>query len=899
MKKLNILSIFVVITLFGCQPKKSELKIGSLKVDFMESPIGLDNKTPQLSWQLESEKPNTKQTAYEIFVSTDRDKLANGQGDLWVSGKVNSDQSVNIPYKGGALKSGQRCYWQVKVWDNQSTSPAISGVNTWEMGLLSNSDWKGQWISQVSSSDSVPPLLPAPYFRKDITLKSEVKSARIYTTGLGYFELSLNGEKVSDHELDPMVTQYDQRVKYLTFDVTNQMQSGTNTVGMILGNGWYNLHTRSAWDFDQANWRDSPKMILQMIVEYVDGTTELFTSDNTWKTSAGPILFDGIRNGEFYDNRMSLGDWNKPGYDDSDWEQAKVVNGPEGILSSQVMPPIRVTQKLKPKSVVKIGDKHVIDFGQNMAGRIQLEVNGNSGDSIVMKYGERINDKGLLDQQELQRFIWTGNAQTDVYISNGDKYETYSPGFMYHGFQYVEIEGYRGELTSDKIIAEMMHTDLKNAGTFSCSNTLFNQLHEAGKWAFLSNYHGYPTDCPHREKIGWTGDAQLSAEMGLYNFDLYNSYKKWLDDFIDQQRPNGQISGIVPTAGWGFTFGRDSEDPAFEHGCGPQWEAAFITLPYQLYLHYGDPSILEKYYPYLQQYLDYLEKTSEGNLLSIGIDDHKPVKVVTEGPILSSGFYYYVAKTLSDIAGILNKSNDSITYKSLASNIKSSFLDKYYDPSTGQVGNGGQTSLSMALHFGLVDLESKSQVTENLLKHIEGENYHFDAGVLGVKFLTNVLMNEGHSDYLYQMLNQRDYPSFGNWIEMGANTLWQEWDGSRSRNHIMFGSFLEFFYEGLAGINIDPNEPGYKHFYISPTFNKEIDWVEASHLSPYGLITSNWKKEGDQYTMKIEIPSNSEATIKLPEAIQNSKISTNSTDSEDFQSNTRLGSGKYTISWTN
>lgn len=877
--------------------------IYDLTADYATNPIGIDSKEPVLSWKIRDKRINVRQIAYQILVSTTEANLKNGIGDMWNTGKVNGDQSVNIAYHGSLLTSRQRCYWKVRIWNNKGEHTEFSEVNYWEMGLLESTDWLGKWISQVPSAKGAPPLLPAPVFRKPFSIPgNKIRTARAYISGLGYYALYINGNRVGDHILDPVLTRYDRRVKYVTYDITKLLVGGENVIGAMLGNGWYNQHTRSAWNFDTAPWRNPPALLCQIEVELVGGEKFAVWTNESWKLSQGPIRFDGIRNGEFYDSRMEMPGWSKKGFDDSKWEKSVEVEGPAGVLDAQVMPPIRIVEVLEPKSIVALADgAFMVDFGQNMAGRIRLRINGESGDAVTVRYGERVKDDGSLDQNELARFIWSGETQTDHYIANGRGTTIWSPSFSYYGFQYVEITGFPGLLKTDDITAEVLATDLTDAGSFSCSNSLFNALHHATRWSFLTNYHGYPTDCPHREKIGWTGDGQVAAEAGIFNFEMCRSYMKWMDDFCDEQQPDGRVSGIIPTSGWGYTYGPDTAAASYQHGYGPQWEGAFVSIPWLLFWNYGDTAVLKQYYEPIRKYVDYLTKSSEGYLLDFGIDDHKPVKVVTDGAILSSGFYYSFVKTLAGMATVLNNRADQERYTVLGDSIKRSFNRKYYNPLTNTYGNGGQTSLGEALYFELVDRQNRQDVLQKLLSRIRDENYHFDAGVLGVKFITNVLLAEGQEETLYRVLNQRDFPSFGNWIERGATTLWQEWDGSRSLNHIMFGSFAEFFYKGLSGIHVDPERPGFKHFFLAPAFVRDVDWVKSSYHSPYGEIQSEWTRDSTGISFNCSIPPNCRATIQIPSSTY--RITTRDgtlVDDRDLTSITgsgqsviALGSGSY------
>lgn len=835
-----------------------------LTIDYLENPLGLENPTPQFSWQFTADKHNFRQSAYQIIVASSVEKLSPGQADLWDSGKVRSVQSLHIPYAGNPLQSATRYYWKVRIWDQKGTPGVFSEINHFEMGLIGKSDWKARWISAIRITDPVPPLMPAPYFRKEFQMPGKIASARLYISGLGYYEAFINGKKVGDHVLDPVVTRYDKRVKYVTFDVGDYLSAGANTIGVVLGNGWYNQHTREAWDFDKAPWRNSPALLCQLIVTGEDGRQVIITSDDTWKSATGPIVFDGIHNGETYDARLENDKWDLSGFDDSNWNYAMEVEGPAGKLSAQLMPPIRIAVTLKPAKTWQVNDTvTMFDLGQNISGWASIRVKGPRGSRVTLRYGERIIENGTLDQKELSRFIRTGDTQTDRYILKGEGIEKWHPVFTYHGFQFIEVTVSDPALEILDIQGHVVHTDLNENGHFASSNELFNKIHENLKWSFLGNYHGYPTDCPHREKMGWTGDAQLVAETGLYNFDMERAYLKWIDDFIDEQQPNGQLPGIIPTSGWGYTLGQDPQ--TMDRGYGPQWEGAFMEIPWQMYRFTGDSAIIQRYYEQFKKYVDYLTTHAEGNLLNFGIDDHKQLKPLTQGHYLSSAFYYRLTELFSQMARIVGKPDDAVKYAKLAGEIKEAFNAKYFDVERGIYNHGGQTPMAIALYFGLVESEYRDTVLRNFLKVIEEGNGHIDAGVVGTKAVINTLLMFGQDTVLYEMANKRDFPGWGYWIEeLGATTLFQNWDGSQSRNHIMFGSIGDYFYKGLAGINVDKSQPGFKHVIVKPMVQNDVLWVEAGYRSLYGNIESSWEKVENGLQMKVIVPPNTTAVIYVP-----------------------------------
>lgn len=898
---MKLLFILFVVSLGVSCAEDQPFAIDNLKTSHIDRPLGLE-EMPSFSWQVTAAS-GFKQTGFRIRVASSPERLSDGQADLWDSGRVLSSQSIHHAYKGTPLGSGERAYWEVQVWDEQGET-ATSDVSWWETGLLDASDWKGKWISHVPPSDSVPPVLPSPHFRKPFTIEQPVQSARLYISGIGYYEAFINGEKVGDHVLDPALTRYDKRVKYTVYDVTDMIRSTENAIGVVLGNGWYNQHTREAWDFDQAPWRESPSLRCQLVIIDNEGNTQLIASDESWKFTDGPIVFNSIHNGETYDARKELGDWTDFSYADNDWKNALLVLGPRGEMSSQVLPPIRVIDELQPANSWQVNDTvSMVDLGQNITGWAKINVRGPEGSQIKLRYGERIYEDSTLDVKELSRFMWTGDTQTERYILKGNGEEEWHPVFTYHGFQYIEITVSDPELELLQIVGQVVHTDLEERGYFRSSNEMLNQVQQNLRWSFLGNYHGYPTDCPHREKMGWTGDALLVAETGQFNFDMSRAYLKWLDDYIDEQRENGDLPGIIPSSGWGYTLGNRENS---ERGYGPQWEGAFMEIPWQLYRFTGDTSIIGKYYPNLKKYVDYLHAHSDGLLLNFGIDDHKQLENLTDGPYLASAFFHYFTGMLSDMADIIGNENDTQTYRQLSQEIKRAFNARYFDREKESYDHGGQTPLAMALFAGLVDEKHEEGVLKSLLAAIAKKDGHIDAGVVGTKALINVLMQYGQTEVLYTMADKRTFPGWGYWIdELGANTLFQNWDGSQSRNHIMFGSIGDFFYKGLGGIQIAEETPGFKEFIIRPSFSNDLNWVEAGYNSPFGWIKSHWKKNGQKIVMDLEVPANSQAEVRLPAAmVDNPTLNGNLLPADSFIRKRdkagsfvalKLNSGTYTL----
>jgi alpha-L-rhamnosidase len=851
----TILGVQIAVTCAataGLGQLPSDVRVTDLRCEYLADPLGIDVVQPRLSWRLEASWRGQRQTAYQILAAGEEKLLREGKADLWDSGKVASDQSIHVAYAGKPLASRMRCYWKVRVWDRDDKPTPFSETAVWEMGLLTPEDWQGKWISAPGGTDKSPQ--PAPLFRKAFTLGRRPVSARVYICGLGYYELHLNGAKVGDHVLDPAFTPYDRRALYVTYDVTRQLKKGPNALGVTLGNGWYNMHTRAVWDFDKAPWRDRPTMRCQLEITCDDGSKLVVASDATWRVTTGPIVFDSIRNGEKYDARLEKAGWDAADANDTGWPAAQVVPGPQGRLTAQMLPPVKVCKSLRPVKITEAKPGvYVFDMGQNLAGWARLRVFGPAGKEVVLRYGERLNADGTLDQKEIGQHIKSGLPQTDTYILKGRGTEVWEPHFVYHGFQYVEATGLPGKPDLGTLEARVVHTSFEPAGTFECSNELFNRIQHNTLWSYVSNFVGYPTDCPHREKNGWTGDAHLAAETGLYNFDAAAAYTKWLNDLKDEQRPNGELPGIVPTSGWGYQWGN-----------GPAWDSAYVLIPWYLYQYDGDTRILAEHYDRLKLYVDYLTSKAKDHIVAIGLGDWVPAKTTTPERVTSTGYYYRDALIVSKAAALLGKAEDTKKYADLASAIRDAFNKEFYDPKTGLYAGGTQTAMSCALYHGLVPPEERTKVLGKLVEGIQAQSGHLDAGILGTKYLIDSLTAAGRGDVVYSMATKTDYPSWGRWLEQGATTLWEQWDGNASRNHIMFGHISAWFYEALAGINVDPEVVGFKHIVFRPQILGDLTWVRAEHESPYGTIKSQWEVKNGTFSLRIAVPVNTRATVYVP-----------------------------------
>jgi len=853
-----MLRIFAMalLALTLAEPGFAMLKPVNLRCEYLKNPLGIDALQPLLSWQLESGTRGARQTAYQIRVKSSPFALDHPAQTLWESGKIASAET-GVLYRGSPLIPGTRCQWQVRAWDGNGNPGPWSRTASWEMGLENNQQWgNSKWIGATIDTA----YQPAPFFRRTFTLGKNIASARLYICGMGYYELHCNGQRVGDHILDPGYTRYDRRALYVTYDVTKLLRSGDNAIGVILGTGWENVHTRAVWYFDKAPWRAAPKVRAELRVLYTNGVREDITTDKRWKCATGPIVFDSIYGGESYDARLERPGWDTPDYNDDGWQPAIVVGEPGGLISAQAMPPIRATKIIPPVSIKEPKPGvFLFDFGQGLSGHARLTVSGHAGTTIKLRYGERLHPDGTLDTSHIEQHQIKTNPpqqfQTDTYTCKGDSAESWEARFVYHGFQYVEMTGFPGRPTVKNLQAIFTHTDVESVGDFECSNPLLNKIWRNTRWSYLSNLASIPTDCPHREKNGWTGDAHLAAEQGLLNFDGITFYQKWINDLADEQRPTGELPGIVPSSGWGYEWGN-----------GPAWDSAYLLIPWYLYLYCGDTRTLTSHYEGMRRYVDYLTARAQNGIVSIGLGDWVPWKTETPVEVTSTAYYYRDALIVAKAADLLGKPLDAIRYTALAHQIADAFQAKFYRADTHTYANGGQTALSCALYQGLVPEDARAEVLSSLVAAVKSADGHIDTGILGAKYILNTLTDNGRTDVAYRIASQKTQPGWGWWIEQGASTLWESWGGTDSRNHIMFGDISAWFVKALAGINPDPAEPGFRHIFIQPNVVGDLTHASAYYDSVRGRIESRWKLDGDKLTLNVTVPANSTATVRVPTA---------------------------------
>ena len=828
-----------------------------LKCEHLVCPLGVDASNPRLSWQFDDPRMGSKQSAYQLVVGTDSAALTKGIGYLWNTNKIQSDSTL-ITYLGPKLQPFTRYFWQVTLWDHQGRQSERNPVACFETGMMDVKNWRGTWITDTRDIA----LRHAPYYRHEFEIKKKIVSARAYIAVGGLFELYINGKQVGDHQLDPMFTRYDRRTLYVVHDVTPYLNTGINALGILLGNGWFNLQSTAVWYLDKAPWRARPKFCMDLRITYQDSTVQTISSGTSWKTNLGAVTFNSIYTGEHQDARFEKTGWSNAGYADSTWTNAKLTAAPSQNIVSQQLQPIRAVEEIPAKSFKKFSDTlYVFDLERNIAGISKITLKGLPGTVIKLKHGERIYKNGRVDQSNISVHYRPTNESdpfgTDIYTLKGDKEETFYPHFNYKGFQYVEVTSNQPiKLSLGSLTGLFLHSDVTPIGKIQSSNPILNKIWFAANNSYLSNLYGYPTDCPQREKNGWTGDGQIAVETGLYNFDGITVYEKWLADHRDEQQPNGVLPNIIPTSGWGYDWAN-----------GPDWTSSLAIIPWNIYQFYGDNRLLKQTYENIKRYVDYIDRISPHNLTDWGLGDWIPVKSKANKELTSSCYYYTDVCILANSAKMFDKIEDYKHYSSLAEKIKHTINIKFLNPATGIYARGLQTEQAAPLFWGVVPEEFKALVAEKLAKRVEADNFHLDVGLLGTKALLNALSENGYADVAYKVASQETFPSWGWWMVNGATTLYENWPvdakSDISLNHIMFGEISAWFYKALGGIRTDPAYPGFKNILLEPHFVKGLNQFEASHHGPNGMIVSSWRKNKDKVEYDVIIPSNSSATLKL------------------------------------
>jgi alpha-L-rhamnosidase len=912
MKKILLLAFILSIThtSFG-----QNVRLQNLRCELLTNPEGIDTPLPRLSWEIAGSERNIEQTAYQVLVASSKEKLASDEGDFWDSGKINSNQSIHVVYAGIPLISNNKCFWKVKIWTNKGESswgePAF-----WSVGLLHTSDWKAKWIGldKAFPWDSIVmhSRLSARYFRKEFDTKKEIKRAVVYISGLGLYELYINGKRIGEQVLSPSPTDYEKTVKYNTFDITENIRQGRNVIGTILGNGRY-FNMRQKFKPQKVKVFGFPKILLQLEIEYTNGTRQSIISDNTWKvTPDGPIRSNNEWDGEEYDATKELIGWNNVGFNDTPWLKAELVKEPGGILTAQMNENMKVMETLKPVSMKKLrGDTFIMDMGQNMVGWVKLRAKGEKGKRICMRFAETLREDSGLYLKNLR-----SAEVTDIYTMKGDTLETWEPRFVYHGFRFVEIVGYPGTPTVKDFEGKVVYDDMSTTGSFESSDKTLNQLFQNAYWGIRGNYKGMPVDCPQRdERQPWLGDRAIGSLGESFIFDNARFYAKWLDDIEQSQKPDGQLPDMSPP--YYMTYYSDNMT----------WPGTYLLVADMLYEQFGDIQPIVKHYDSMKKWMAYMRSKYMNNFIvtrdkygdwcvppeSKELIHSKDSTRITDGQLIATAYYFKLLLLMQRFADLLGKPADAKEYVELSLKIKDAFNAKFFNIKTLQYGNNTVTANLLPLYFGMVPDSAKEQVFNNIKEKIVRElHVHISTGVIGTQWLMRGLSENDRPDIAYQIATNRDYPGWGYMIENGATTIWELWNGNtadpamNSHNHVMLlGDLITWFYENLAGIRTNPEYPAFKQIILKPSLIDELNFVKASYHSVHGMIKSEWKKQVDLFTWKITIPGNTKAVLYIPANSEND-ITENGKDvlkSEDIkflrmeekQAVFEIGSGNYTF----
>ncbi len=841
-----------------------------LRVEYFTNPIGIDDDKPRLSWKLNSDQRNTLQTAYQVQVAENSD--FSKRGIIWDTGKISSGKSIQVNYEGPELESRQRYYWRVKVWDNNGNSSSWSDAAFWEMGLLNPGEWQAEWIEPGLDQDTTKPQ-PSPILRHEFSLEGEVVSARAYVTSHGVYEMQINGNRVGDRLFTPGWTSYHNRLQYQTYDITDLLQEGSNAVGVTLGDGWYRGYL--AWGDARNHYGTKLALLSQIEVTYKDGSTEIIETNDSWTASTGPIRMSDIYDGEIYDARMEKEGWASPRFNDSDWSAVNIADHSKEVLVAPDGPPVRKIQELKPVEILVTpeGDT-VADMGQNMVGWTRLNVEGSKGAEVTIQHAEVLDKEGNFYTANLREA-----AQENTYILNGEGNETFEPHFTFHGFRYVKIEGYPGELTRDDITGVVIHSDMEPSGHFESSNPLVNHLQHNIVWGQKGNFVDIPTDCPQRdERLGWTGDIEVFAQTACYNMNSAGFLTKWMKDLEADQLESGSVPHVIPNV-----LGEGSAGAS-------GWGDAAVIVPWTLYQAYGDIEILKMQYESMKGWVDFMAKQSQsdsteylwdngftfGDWLAFTNDPDGArfyPGAYTNTDLISTAFFAHSTDLLRKSAEIIGKKRDAKKYGELFESIKDAFQQEYVTLG-GRVMSDTQTSYLLALQFGLLPEDMEAEAAAHLAANVDDRG-HLTTGFLGTPHLNPILSQYGYSGQAYELLLRKDYPSWLYPVTMGATTIWERWDGIKpdstfqtpdmnSFNHYAYGAIGEWLYKTVAGIN--PQSPGYKEILIEPTPGGGFSHARSIKNSMYGRIESGWNLSEEEFTMTVEIPENTKSTIILPDA---------------------------------
>lgn len=879
MKKM--LSLFAAtVFAFAAYAEDAVFKPFDMTVgDFFVNPIGYDLKDLAFSWKLPLERNGVRQTAYQIVVADSEEALE--RNPVWNSKKVENSRSVKILYNGKPLDSRKKMYWRVRVWDENDNVSEWSDVSTFETGLLSNSDWSAKWITSPQEPRIIAKMprignhketveqkgLPPIYLRKNIGVKEEVVSARLYVASRGIFQFYINGQKVGNDYWGTGWTDYKIRIQANTYDVTKMLvEDDTNTLSAVIANGWY--AGQNCWGH---GWKDMygivPELLAQLEITYKNGKREIFPTDVSWKSGFGGTTFADIYAGEEFDANKEPADWKLPQFDDSKWDGV-LVKDLEKVpsIDPRRNTPVVAETYLYPLSVKQIGEgAFIFDFGQNMVGVPRISIPSSPGRKIKIRYAEMLNPDGTMYTEN-----YRAARSEDYYTCSGMGVEEWQPAFTFHGFRYVELSGFPANVkpSLDWIRGVVLHTEMPFIGSFVCSSQKINQLQSCIQWGQRGNFLSVPTDCPQRdERLGWTGDAQVFAPTAAFNMDVSAFFSKWMQDVRDAQLSNGLVPIFAPK------MGDNSESPA--------WSDAVAVIPWEMYLAYGDEKILRDNYEAMKKWVEYQKSTSKELIRpALGFGDWLQPNSKngragdTPKDLIGTAYFIRSADIVSKAAKVLGYREDSEKYSSLASDIRNAFMKKFVKEDNTVEGDC-QTAYLLPLAFDIIPESRSQKVFEKLLKTIERNNWHLSTGFVGTPLINEVLTRFGRTDIAYKLLNNETYPSWLYPINQGATTMWERWNSyshetgfgdvtMNSFNHYAYGAIGQWMYKNIAGLWYDENNPGYKNIIFAPKLGGGLTFANATHLTPYGMASSGWRISDGVMEWSITIPANATGTIVFP-----------------------------------
>ena len=894
------------------------LRIYDLRCEYKHNPVGIDVPEPRLSWRLSSERRNTMQGAYQVQAVLTEEHLQEGRTLLWDSGKCMTDQSLHVKYQGPALESRQRCFWRVRIWDGNDADCGWSAAAFWEMGLLDRRDWTAAMIRPDLAEDPQRSE-PCPLLRREFTLKAGIRTARLYITAHGLYEAWINGRRMGEELFTPGWTSYHKSLQYQTYDITDHIHAGANAIGVILGDGWYRGYI--SYIYERNVYGDKLALFAQLEITYRDGSAERIVSDDAWKSATGPLRAADLFNGEYYDARMEQSGWQTPGFPDSAWGTVNPVGFDPGILVAPRGVPVKRIEELRPLAILRTpAGETVIDFGQNMVGWIRMQAQGPRGTTITLQHGEVLDRAGNFYAKNLRQA-----KAMDTFILKGDAApEVYEPRFTFHGFRYAKIEGYPGELTPDCVTGVVIHSELDSTSEFSCSHPLVNQLYRNIVWTQKGNFLDVPTDCPQRdERLGWTGDLQVYAPTACFAMAAAPFLTRWLKDLKDDQREHGGVPMVIPDPFFNRwdTFKRvirhalhpvagaekgffDEFFAVFQLNYSAGWGDAAILVPWCVYRFYGDRRILEEQYASMQALFRFhtrrarraggfllvnprtwLDKTSWehlrvfytagwhfGDWLAPG--DHMNKSILKSKLYVPTVYFALDAHILARVATILGREDDAAYYRAMYDKIKAAYRH-FRLGKNGRIWPHRQTAYVLALMADLLPEESKAQAAGILAGMVRKSGYRLGTGFLGTPYICEILCAYGYDDAAYGLLLNEDHQWLYQ-IKKGATTIWEHWDAIRpdgtfqsermlSFNHYAYGAVGAWLFQGVAGINIDEAQPGFKHIIIKPRPGGGLTEAQAVYQSMHGPIKSGWKISGDQLIVQVEIPANTTARVVIPD----------------------------------